>query len=90
MRFQGKVALITGGGTGIGAAIARRIVAEGGKVILTGRRAGPLEEVADPLGEAALVSVGDASKADDAQAAVALAVDRFGGLDAAIVLPVLA
>lgn len=84
MRFQGKVALITGGGTGIGAAVARRIVAEGGKVVLTGRRAEPLADVAGPLGEVAAISVGDASKADDAQAAVALAVERFGGLDVLI------
>lgn len=81
MRFQGKVALITGGGAGIGAAVARRIVADGGKVVLTGRRAGPLKEVAGPLGVAAAIHVGDASNAENARAAVALAVERFGGLD---------
>ena len=43
MRFSGKTAFITGGGTGIGAAVARRIANEGGKVALIGRRLEPLE-----------------------------------------------
>ena len=38
MRLEGKVAIISGGGTGIGAAIARRFAAEGAKVTVTGRR----------------------------------------------------
>jgi meso-butanediol dehydrogenase/(S,S)-butanediol dehydrogenase/diacetyl reductase len=78
-RFEGKVALITGGGTGIGAATARRIAAEGGKVVVTGRRIEPIAKVADETGGAALV--GDTSDLDHLKAAVALAVERFGGLD---------
>lgn len=46
MRFQNKTALITGGGTGIGAAVARRIRQEGGNVALVGRRPEPLRGVA--------------------------------------------
>lgn len=79
MRFKDKVALITGGGTGIGAAVAQRFVADGGRVVLMGRRRGHLEEVAAPIGGA--VAVGDAGNGDDVQAAIDLARSRFGRLD---------
>jgi len=49
VKLQGKVALITGGGTGIGAAIAKRFVEEGAKVCITGRRKEMLDEVARAL-----------------------------------------
>lgn len=79
MRFEGKVALISGGGTGIGAAVARRFVADGGRVVLMGRRREKLEEVAQPLG--ALVVAGDAANAREVKIAVERAVARFGRLD---------
>ena len=79
MRFVGKVALITGGGSGIGAATARRIVAEGGNVVITGRRPEPIRELAEALGGAWLA--GDTTDFAHLQAAVQLAQDRFGGLD---------
>jgi meso-butanediol dehydrogenase/(S,S)-butanediol dehydrogenase/diacetyl reductase len=78
-RFAGKVAIVTGGGTGIGAASARRIAAEGGKVVVTGRRKGPIGDVADEIGGAAIS--GDASHFEHLQEVVALAVERFGGVD---------
>lgn len=77
--FKGKVALITGGGTGIGAAVAAQFVAAGGKVVLMGRRREPLAEVAALIG--ALVVVGDAANPADVKAALARATDRFGGVD---------
>jgi len=79
MRFNGKVAFITGGGTGIGAAAARRFVAEGGKAILMGRRREPLEQIAKPIG--GLAVAGDAASTQDVQKALALAKREFGGID---------
>lgn len=80
-RFQGKVALVTGAGTGIGAAVVQRIAAEGGQVVLTGRREEPLLATAAPLGEQALVVPGDAADRADAERVVAAATERFGRLD---------
>ena len=82
MQLEGKVALITGGGTGIGAAVARRFVAEGASVVLMGRRAELIEQVAAQVGGIALA--GDAAVAKDAERAVELARERFGGLDIVI------
>ena len=79
MRLEGKVAVITGGGTGIGAATARRFADEGAKVVVTGRRPEPLDVVARATG--GLAVAGDVADADHAQAAVAAATEAFGGLD---------
>ncbi|MER6583190.1 SDR family NAD(P)-dependent oxidoreductase [Nonomuraea sp. NPDC001023] len=84
MRLEGKVALITGAGTGIGAATARRFAAEGASVMLTGRRPGPLAEVAADLGDAAAVACADMSDTDQARAAVEACLGRFGGLDVVV------
>jgi len=61
-------ALVTGAGSGIGAAIARRLAAAGYKVSLAGRRRAPLEEVAKELGDAALVLDGFDVTSDEAVA----------------------
>jgi NAD(P)-dependent dehydrogenase (short-subunit alcohol dehydrogenase family) len=78
-RLDGKVAVITGGGTGIGAATAARFHAEGADVLVMGRRPEPLARVATATG--AVPITGDAANAEDAKAAVQAAVERFGGLD---------
>lgn len=79
MRYSGKTALITGGGTGIGAAIARRIASEGGNVALVGRRKEPLELVASETD--AMVIAADAADGAAMRAAVDAIVGRFGSLD---------
>jgi len=78
-QFNGKVAFITGGGTGIGAAVAQQFAAGGGKVVLMGRRAEPLAAVAEPLGGIAVA--GDAANAADVRRALAQAREAFGGVD---------
>jgi NAD(P)-dependent dehydrogenase (short-subunit alcohol dehydrogenase family) len=84
MRLDGKVALITGGGSGMGRVASRLFASEGAKVVLT--------DVADPAGEAVAAEIGaaggeaafvhaDVSKEADTKAMVDAAVDRFGRLD---------
>jgi NAD(P)-dependent dehydrogenase (short-subunit alcohol dehydrogenase family) len=78
-RLAGVVALITGGGTGIGAATARRFSDEGAAVVLLGPDAEPLTAVAGEVD--GLGICGDAANPDDAQAAVDAALGRFGELN---------
>ncbi|MFI8526100.1 SDR family oxidoreductase [Promicromonospora sukumoe] len=81
-RFAGRVALVTGASRGIGLAVARRIVAEGGRVVITGRDAGTLAEAVAGLG--ADRALGVAGKADDAghrADVLARTAERFGRLD---------
>ena len=75
--------LITGGGTGIGAAAARRMARDGYRVCVAGRRREPLEQVAAEVG-GSWVSV-DTSNPGDARHAVERCVERFGRLDALVV-----
>ena len=73
MRFDGKIGIITGGGTGIGEATARGFAAEGGKAVLLGPEQEPLETVAGEIGGVAVV--GDAADAGDVGRALAAAKD---------------
>lgn len=79
MRLANKVALISGGGSGIGAAAARRFAAEGAHVVITGRRRAPIAAVAAEIGGIAVA--GDTTDPIHAARAVADAVAKFGGLD---------
>ncbi len=78
-KFEGKTAIVTGAGTGIGAAVAERLSKEGANVVLMGRRAGPLENVAKTC--SGVVACADASNADDMAKAVEMALEKFGSLD---------
>lgn len=82
--LSGKAAIVTGGGTGIGRGVAWALVQGGVRVLVTGRRRGPLEGfVADALaaGEQALAVAGNVSIPEDAQRIVERAVNEFGGVD---------
>src|SRR5262245_46349761 len=77
-RMDGKVALVTGGSSGLGRAIAAAFVGAGAKVVITGRREGELAAAAKEIGAVAIS--GDARDEGAAQRAVAACVERFGGL----------
>ena len=82
-RLSGKVAVITGGAGSIGSTTARRFVEEGAQVVVSDLDEDAVGAVASELGDAAAAHAGDASDSDAVAAAVALAVERFGGLDIA-------
>jgi len=82
-RLEGKVAVITGAGRGIGAAIARRFAAEGASLVLNSlsdSAAKVVEEITAAGGKALAVQ-GDVSKADDVAKVIDAAVSTFGRLD---------
>lgn len=80
-RLNGKIAIITGAGSGIGRACALALAREGAKVALVGRRKSILEEVAHEIGDSAFVLAADISKKDEIDRIVEQTVARFGGLN---------
>lgn len=82
--LQDKVGFVTGGGTGIGLACARAIVAGGGKVVLAGRREDVVRDAAASLGPAAAAVRCDVTDEVSVEAAVKTAVERFGALHLAV------
>ncbi|MFJ4752631.1 SDR family oxidoreductase [Streptomyces sp. NPDC088763] len=79
-------ALITGGGSGIGAAVARRLLDAGHRVAVTGRGEERLRRFADEVGqpERLLTFVGDSARYEDVQAAVDATLKAFGRLDTVV------
>jgi NAD(P)-dependent dehydrogenase (short-subunit alcohol dehydrogenase family) len=82
-RFAGKTALVTGAASGIGLAIARQLVAEGARVVGGDLNAELLGAAGRELGDGFAGLAGDVTRESDAEALVALAVERFGRLDCA-------
>ncbi|MFD8999418.1 SDR family NAD(P)-dependent oxidoreductase [Streptomyces sp. NPDC059582] len=86
-RFTGRTALVTGGGSGIGRAVALAFAAEGARVVVAGRGRAALDEtvalVTETGGDALAVGA-DVSSAAEVDALVRTVVDRFGSLDIAV------
>jgi NAD(P)-dependent dehydrogenase (short-subunit alcohol dehydrogenase family) len=81
-RFEGKVAVITGGGGGIGTAVAGILLAEGASVLLAGRTRKTLEKAAEALAsDRCDIVVADVAVVEDSRRIVDTAQSRFGGLD---------
>jgi len=79
--LEGRVALITGGGTGLGRAAATELAACGAQVVLAGRREDVLADAAARIGPAASVVAGDVRRADDAERMVRACLGRHGRVD---------
>jgi len=80
-KLVGKIALVTGGTSGLGLATAKRFIAEGAEVVVTGRRATELDAAVKELGASALGVRGDVSHLDDLDRLYATIRERYGRLD---------
>ena len=80
-RLEGKVALITGGTSGIGAETARLFIAEGAKVVISGRSEEKGSQLADDLGNNASYCLSDVTKEDEIENAIKHTTNSFGKLD---------
>ena len=84
-RFQGKVAVVTGGNSGIGLGVAKAYAQEGAQVAITGRNENTLEAAAKEIGDGTLAIQSDAGKVAEIDAAMKKIHERFGRIDALFV-----
>lgn len=80
-RVEGKVAIVTGGASGLGSAVCERLVEEGAKVVVAGRDLDKAGALAERLGDAAAAVGFDAEDPASIEALVETTVERFGRLD---------
>lgn len=80
-KLDGKIAVITGGSSGIGLATAQTFIKEGAKVIITGRKQETIDEALTILGENAIGVRGDVAKLADLDTLFATVKEKFGGID---------
>lgn len=80
-KLKGKIAVVTGGTSGIGLATAKEFAAEGATVVITGRRQAELDAAAKAIGSSATGLRIDSSKLDELDALFAQVKDRFGRID---------
>jgi citronellol/citronellal dehydrogenase len=78
---EGKVAIVTGGGTGIGRTVARELVRTGARVAICGRREEPIASVQEELGEACLAVPADVREPAEVEVLVGRTLERFGRID---------
>ena len=81
MKLQGKVAVVTGGNSGIGLAIAREFTEQGADVVVFGRNAETLDEAVQSIGNGTLGVQGDVTRLDDLDRLYQETVARFGKID---------
>lgn len=84
-RFQGKVAVVTGGNSGIGLGVAKAYAREGAQVAITGRNEKTLQAAAKEIGDETLAIQSDPGKVTDIEAAMKKIKERFGRIDAMFV-----
>ena len=80
-KLDNKVAIVTGGSTGIGLAAAKALAREGAKVVITGRNRQSLDEAAAAIDGEVLAVVNDAGNMDDIQPLLDQTIERFGAID---------